>query len=75
MVASGGVFWDRNGSLLASLMVSERTEDFIALNVYPGVLPGVGRDLGVWAAASRDGSVRFGLAHRRALGLGMGIGW
>jgi hypothetical protein len=75
VVRSMGIFWDRNDSLLASLMLSERRESMVAVNVYPGVLPGVGRDLGMWATVARDRTFRLGLAHRRALGLGAGLGW
>lgn len=75
VVRSMGVFWDRNDSLLASLMLSERLESMVAVSVYPGVLPGVGRDLGVWATVARSGTLRLGLAHRRALGLGVGVGF
>ena len=42
------------------------------MNAYPGVLPGVGRDLGVWAAYTRDKTVLVGLVHRRLLGVGAG---
>jgi hypothetical protein len=56
-------------------MLSERRESMVAVNVYPGVLPGVGRDLGMWATVARDRTFRLGLAHRRALGLGAGLGW
>lgn len=75
VVRSMGIFWDRNDSLMASLMLSERLESMIALNVYPGVVPGPGRDLGIWIIVARDGALRLGVAHRRALGLGLGLGW
>ena len=36
--AAGGVFYDRNNSLLASLVVSEFSLERIRLNIYPGVI-------------------------------------
>lgn len=75
VVGSMGIFWDRNDSLLASLMLSQRLESMMSVNVYPGVLPGAAGDLGVWATLTRDRSLRFGLVHRRTLGLGAGLGW
>jgi len=67
----GGVYLDRRNSLLASLTVGP-TVQRVTLNVYPGVLPGALRDVGVWGAATRDGRAVFGLVHGRALGLGVG---
>lgn len=74
VVGSMGVFWDRNDSLLASLMLSQRLESMATLNVYPGVLPGAGADMGAWATLTRDRALRFGVVHRRMLGLGAGLG-
>lgn len=37
---SGGVFWDRNGSLMASLILNGTDRLKARLNVYPGVLGG-----------------------------------
>ena len=75
VVGSMGIFWDRNDSLLASLMLSQRLESMVSLNVYPGVLPGGAEDMGLWATMARDRTLRFGLVHRRTLGLGAGVGW
>jgi len=67
-----GLFLDRNGSLLASLTLSgaERME----ANLYPGVLPGVLGELGVWVVLDADGRPTVGLSTRRTLGLGFGVG-
>ncbi|GMV04556.1 MAG: hypothetical protein AMXMBFR53_08360 [Gemmatimonadota bacterium] len=75
VVGSMGIFWDRNDSLLASLMISQRLESMVALNVYPGVLPAAAADMGLWATLTRDRNLRFGVVHRRTLGLGAGLGW
>ena len=34
----GGVFYDRENSLLASLIVSDRINEKVKLNIYPGVI-------------------------------------
>lgn len=67
----GGVYWDRNNSLMASINVSPNA-DRAKVNVYPGVLPGVGRDLGAWGAVTREGEIIAGVVSRRLLGLGAG---
>lgn len=69
----GGVYFDRNNSLLASL-VAGPTVNRVLLNVFPGVAPGILSDLGFWGAYTRDGRITFGVVHRRALGLGIGYG-
>jgi hypothetical protein len=33
----GGLYWDRNGSLMASFVLSDNFHDFLHLNIYPGV--------------------------------------
>lgn len=70
---AGGVYYDRNNSLLASVTVSP-AENVLAVNVYPGVLPGLARDVGVWSVYTRDNQWRFGIVQRRMLGLGAGWG-
>ena len=71
---AGGIYWDRRNSLMASLTVSPSV-DAVKVNVFPGVLPGVGRDLGTWIGLTRDGHLIGGIVSRRALGLGVGLGW
>ena len=68
---SGGLYVDRDNSLLFSLAAGP-TKNRIVLNGYPGLLPGVLRDLGFWAAYTSDKTVLFGLVHRRLLGVGAG---
>lgn len=63
---------DRNNSLLVSLGLSGRREDRVTLNVYPGVLRGRASGLGLWLVADASGRTRVGVAHRSALGLGIG---
>ena len=70
----GGVWVDRHGSLLASAQVSQVPHRLLRVNVYPGVLGGVGRELGIWLIVSHDFEVRFGLSSRHTLGVGLGVG-
>jgi hypothetical protein len=70
---SVGVYYDRDNSLLWSL-ISSPAENLVALNVFPGVLPAPMRGAGVWGVYTRHNEFRFGLVHRKALGLGAGYG-
>jgi hypothetical protein len=63
---------DRNNSLLVSLGVSGRREDRVTVNIYPGVLRGRASGFGLWLVADAGGRTRVGVAHRSALGLGIG---
>lgn len=70
-VISGGLYVDRENSLLASLTAGP-TNNRIVLNVYPGVLPGSLRELGVWSAYTKDRTLLYGLVYRRLMGVGLG---
>ncbi|MHB1191437.1 MAG: hypothetical protein ACYC6F_00200 [Longimicrobiales bacterium] len=76
---AGGVFLDRNGSLLVSVrhMLGRERDPYgsdatLAVNVYPGVvkLPLLG-DPGVWLHVLRGGGVRLGVVARSSVGLGV----
>lgn len=68
---SGGVYVDRNNSLLASLTAGP-TRNRIVLNIYPGVLPGFARDFGLWSIYTNERRILAGLTHRRLPGIGAG---
>ena len=70
---SAGIYYDRDNSLLWSV-ISSPAENLVALNVFPGVVGGPLRGAGLWAVYTRRNEFRFGLVHRRALGLGVGYG-
>jgi hypothetical protein len=70
---SAGVFWDRDNSLLWSVQMSP-AENLVAVNVFPGVMRGPLRQAGVWGVLTRRHELRFGIVHRRSLGLGVGYG-
>ena len=71
MGIAGGVFYDRNGSLLAALE-SGMGERLVSLNIYPNVLPGPFRNMGLWLSLDRQLRPRLGLTLR-ALGMGIGL--
>ena len=68
---------DRPGHIrwkvLASLVVSRDAQSVVMANVYPGVLPGVLAEVGLWLTVSHDGAVALGVGTRRTLGLGLGL--
>lgn len=70
-----GLYYDRNNSLLASLIVSELEKDFIVLNVYPGVVPIANGSLGFWTVLDQDLNPTLGITVRQALGSGWGVRW
>jgi hypothetical protein len=69
---NGGVFLDRNSSLLASFITKGGSSNGPTLNIYPGVI-GSGRwSPGVWVQSVRGpgGGFRFGVVSRYGFGLG-----
>ena len=68
---SGGIYWDRSNSLLASLTAGP-TDNQVVLNVFPGVLPGAAKRVGTWAVWTRDGRLMMGLTSGQLLGAGIG---
>ncbi|MGE5314871.1 MAG: hypothetical protein ACM3Q4_09280 [Acidobacteriota bacterium] len=73
MGAIGGIFYDRDNSLLASLVISDRINEKAKLNVYPGVIrigsfsPGLFVSLGKGDQLIAGLTVRyspFGIAYR-----------
>ena len=73
IAAAAGVYYDRNNSLLWSLTMSP-AENLLAANVYPGVLPGLAGQVGVWGVFTRRHEWRLGVVSRHTLGLGVGFG-
>lgn len=70
----GGLYIDRNNSLLASIVRSKRFMTRTAINVYPGVLPGTLNALGIWATETPRGEWSVGFGYRHVGGLGLGWG-
>ena len=69
---AGGLYLDRDHSLVASIVANVRSENRIQANLYPGLLPGPARGLGLWLNVREDRSLTFGIGSRHALGLGFG---
>ncbi|MFC2086089.1 hypothetical protein ACFLQ9_00045 [Bacteroidota bacterium] len=67
-----GIFYDRNNSLLASVVVGDVVDYFIHLNVYPGVVKFGNFSPGFWTVISRKGQMAFGIATTFTLGFGAG---
>ena len=69
--AAGGLFWDRNGSLLASLILNGTDDLKARLNVYPGIV-GEGRwwSPGLYVGLGRNSELQAGLTLRI-----LPIGW
>lgn len=71
LVPTGGIFWDRNNSLLASLTASGQEDQTVILNVYPGVLQF--SDFispAIWAAWGSSGTYGIGIAIQGGIGVG-----
>jgi hypothetical protein len=73
MIYGGGLYYDRNNSLLASVTLSA-AQNRVALNLYPGLFSGPLEDIGLWVVFPQARSVRFGIASRHLLGVGLGYG-
>lgn len=73
LVPSGGLFYDRELSLLASVVWSRRGRDAVRVNVYPGIVR-LGRwSPGFFYAENRQGRTQLGitLSGRLPVGLAM----
>jgi hypothetical protein len=68
---TSSIYLDRGGSVLASLNWSQQDHRLISVNVYPGVIH---RALGAWFVVRQDGALEFGLTHKNALGVELGVG-
>jgi hypothetical protein len=73
MIYGGGLYYDRNNSLLASVTLSA-AQNRVAVNLYPGLFSGPLEDIGLWLVFPRGGTFRVGLASRYLLGVGLGWG-
>ena len=67
---SAGIFWDRNNSLLASLIVNGTEGLALRANIYPGVWFNTETPLGFFAGLTDDGDPAFGLQFGLPIGLG-----
>lgn len=61
LVPSAGIFYDRNNSLLASLIYSKKQDYTLRLNIYPGLLDVKGFSPGVFVAVDQDDRMMAGI--------------
>jgi len=77
LVPMGGIYFDKNNSLMASLEFSNSKKDlyhnyFAELNIYPGLLKIHKLDPSLWIALAKDGNVLFGIGTKYTFGLCIG---
>jgi hypothetical protein len=70
LLPSGGLFLDRNGSLLASFVSRGGATNGPTVNLYPGVIGSGAWSPGVWVQGIHGGGYRFGIVSRYGFGLG-----
>jgi hypothetical protein len=68
---SAGLYWDRGGSLLASLALSGISSNLLTVNVYPGVIGAAGISPGFWFTLTTNGHILAGVSSS----WGLGAGW
>ena len=71
---SGGVFLDRNESVLASVEISAIPDYSVSANVYPNAFWHTDPGIGAFTAVGTDGRWVAGVSFTRAFGLGLGGG-
>lgn len=69
-----GIFFDRNNSLLASIVMSGVKEYFIMIDIYPGIIWLKDFSPGLWTVMGRDGNVMVGFTTKYVLGIGYEFG-
>jgi len=65
-----GVFYDRNNSLLASVVMSGVKEYFCSIDVYPGIIKYDNFSPGLWTVLGRNGNATFGITTRYVFSIG-----
>jgi membrane-associated phospholipid phosphatase len=67
-----GIYCDRNGSLLMSIVARRGYESLATFNMYPGAVFGSRMPFGVWLSPVRGGKLRWGIASSWGLGIAGG---
>ncbi|TAL69522.1 MAG: hypothetical protein EPN82_06730 [Bacteroidetes bacterium] len=70
---NAGLFYDRNGSLMASIAFSGQEKNLCNINIYPGSIDMGNIKLGFWTVIPRKGDYYFGLSARYIPGIGVVI--
>ena len=71
LAPKAGIFYDRNGSLMASFILEASHGTFGTLNIYPGLIHLGPNSPGLWLSVRSSGT-RFGLTMPFGLGVGYG---
>lgn len=66
---NGALFYDRNGSLLASLVSRGGSDNGLTLNVYPGLVRVGWFQPSFWVQQNKAGGARFGISSNIGVGL------
>lgn len=74
LAVSGGIFYDRNNSLLASLLFAKTKDYRYRLNLYPGLVKVGPFKPGFFVALNRDDQVMYGITFGSLHHLPLGIG-
>lgn len=69
-VLTGGIFIDRNNSLLASIIASGQEDQTIIAQVYPGVLSVAGFSPALYAMWGSSGTMAVGISVQSGIGVG-----
>ncbi len=69
-----GAFYDRNNSLLASIVMSGVKEYFCMIDIYPGIIKFDNFSPGIWTVIGRDGNLMLGLTTTYVLSIGYEFG-
>jgi hypothetical protein len=69
-VWNAGVFYDRENSLIASVFISGLTDDWMNINIYPGLFKIGPVSPGIWLIARKDGNILGGFSTIWTPGIG-----
>lgn len=72
LVTTAGLFYDRNNSLMASILYAGKLEDYLRINLYPGFLRLGPFSPGLFAMLDRQDHWTLGIHWQRAL---VGLAW
>ena len=75
LAVSSGIFYDRNNSLLASLLISKTKDLPWRLNLYPGLIPVAGLRPGFFLGLDQDDHLVGGVTIGSLTHLPVGMGW
>lgn len=66
-----GLFYDRNSSLMTSLLYNGLTDNTVQFNMYPGFFSYKGINPGIWIGYRKNGNILFGITTQYLPGIGL----